>query len=205
VLPDFPLAITGLDGEPRAMIARDVPASVFFCGFPPAVPLTECWKSDTPEGQQRTRVHLERWLDGLLTRVVVAPRLTLELVQRLGPIRDQAERAYLRTVGWAPADPDQPDGAEALLLPGAAAEPEPKLSSSEALRWPVTVPSASLKASLQMMAKRARVLPSALWQVPISEWIFNWRILLEDELLAREARHEERAVYTNDAELLQAR
>src|SRR5678809_274285 len=64
MLHDFPVAVT-MGTERYVIICRDVPTAVFFYQYPEKTDL------------------ITDWIMGLLTRVSVAPVLTLEHVQRL--------------------------------------------------------------------------------------------------------------------------
>lgn len=190
MLPDFAIsvALEGLGG--RVLVARDVPACVFFYDFPRSVPFTECWIAESDEGRSRINARLEEWVDGLLTRVVVTPRLTLELVRRLGAARNQVALGYLRTIGWIEAD-EEAVPATAELLASARGEPDPGRGAPPALRIWTAPPEPALKGALRLLAAKGRALPSVLWGLPISEWIFNWRVLLQEDLLAREAERQD--------------
>jgi hypothetical protein len=167
-----------------------VPAAAFFCGFPPSVPLTECWQAEPTEGKARLNARLDEWIDALLTRVIVRPRLTLELVHRLGSARDQAAVAYLAAIGWTETEPDPRSPLPEAPLVSARQEPEPLADPGDALRLWTAMPEPALKGALRLLAAKGRVLPSAIWRLPISEWIFNWRVLLQDDLLDREAERQ---------------
>ncbi|MBI4637677.1 MAG: hypothetical protein HY727_15170 [Candidatus Rokubacteria bacterium] len=189
MLRDFILPIT-LAGAPRGLIARDLPAGLFFYGFPDIVPFADCWERDTSAGQRETAQQMERWLDHLLVAAVCEPRLTLEQVHRLGPARDEAVVAYLRTVGWL-TERDVLVGERTMpieLAPAPSVEDDPPPIAAWVLRAVVQTPGQNVRQALRMMAERTRTLPSVLWQLPISEWIFCWRVLLSDKLQEREAR-----------------
>lgn len=202
MLPDIALPIL-VAGRRKRLIARDVPAAVFFDGFPNAVPLADCWRAETLDAQHRVTIELARWSASLLTRVVIVPRLSPALVGRLGREGERAAIAYLTAVGFI--TPAERGGDDTPALVGLSrVAPEPLRNASAIVRLPVGPPAANLRTALRLMAARGRVLPSVLWALPISEWIFNWRVLLQDELLRREAQADARAPFTNDRRLLEA-
>lgn len=182
MLPNFRLPVV-LNGAPRYVIAADVPTGVFFAGFPNTVPLTECFDRETAAGKRGLQAGLEAWLDALLTRVVIAPRLTPELVHRLGDGRDELATAYLRAVGWAETeDGSAPELAGALLEP-VRVEAEP--FASRAVLG--ALPESNIRRALRLLAKRAHTPPHVVWQQWfISEFIWSWRVLLTDVLLDRD-------------------
>jgi hypothetical protein len=187
-LPDFLLPVA-LQGEPLSFLARDVTVAEFFHGFPNSAPTMPCYDKETPEGQHGITAALEGWADALLTRVVLAPPLTLSVVHRLGTARDEALLSYLRTVGW--------------LTAGAMADPARSLAPSappvDILTWArmeaawivslppfTTVPVDNIKAALKLMASKCRTAPHEVWtRWRISEFLFDWRVLLQDDLLKR--------------------
>ncbi len=182
MLPDFALPIV-LPQGPRAWVARDVPTGVFFLGFADSMPGAECFARQDPAGRQRVLTTMESWADGLLTRVVVAPRLTPELVQRMGDQKDAALLAYLRAVGWL-EDAETAPGV--VLAEGLSAEP---IAPAALQRAFVGVPGPNVKGAIRLMASKCRVAPHAIWtRWAISEFIWTWRVLLQDDLLARQAR-----------------
>jgi len=184
-LPDFLLPVT-LRGAPKSLLARDVTVAEFFHGFPNSVPMAACYTKESPGGQQAIRVALEEWADGLLTRVVIEPRLTLELVRRMGEAREQAVLAYTRTIGWS----EEGELAEVAgpLLKAERVEIDPLIAQAETFRPFTTVPVENIKHAIKMLAARCRTAPHLVWTGwRISEFIFNWRVLLQDELLTRRA------------------
>jgi hypothetical protein len=197
MLPDFPVGLTLDDGQRRRVIARDVAAAVFFYGFPDAVPFAECWRQQGVDGRAAVTGRLEDWVDELLGRAVIQPRLTLELVRRLGDgARTELATSYLSTVGFLPATPATWSSADDLI----AVRPSEWRDREEliAMRALTTPPTPNLRTALRLMASKSRQLPSTLWALPISEWIFNWRVLLQEQLT-------ERGPFTNAPELTGAR
>jgi hypothetical protein len=193
VLPDFPIELE-LNGERRSVIARDVPTALFFAGFPDSVPMARCFEEAGADGRRRIVAALETWVDALLTRVVVTPRLSLELVHRLGPARDTIADAYLRGIGWIEGGPLPTTDAELLAPDRREHLPETWASLGAA----VAVPAPNLRTALRMLSARGRVLPSVLWALPISEWIWNFRVLLSDRLKRAELPGEIEAIGFED-------
>lgn len=187
-LPDFLLPII-LQADPAFLLARDVSVAEFFHGFPNSAPSMPCYEKDTADGQHAITAALEGWADALLTRVVLRPALTLDLVHRLGAARDVALVTYLRTVGWITAgDPANPARS---LTPSAPPEETHRWARMEAA-WIValppftTVPVENVKAAVRLVSSKCRTAPHIVWtRWHISEFLFDWRILLQDELLKR--------------------
>lgn len=189
-LPDFLLPIT-LQGAVTVLLARDVTVAEFFHGFPNSAPAMPCYTQETPEGQHAITAALEGWADALLTRVVLAPLLTLELVHRLGAVRDEALMTYLRTVGWvsggALADPAR---SLAPAAPPADTHTWARMEAAWIVSLPpfTTIPVENIKAALKLVASKCRTAPHEVWtRWRISEFLFDWRILLQDDLLKRGA------------------
>jgi hypothetical protein len=171
-LPDVLIEIP----EPRSQVrARDLPACVFFQGFADDVPFTDCWRAADWNRQHEVGLGMERWITGLLTRAVVEPILTPELVHRLGPSRDVLARAYLETVGWLPRNPDAAPIPVVVAPMGRKKKPTPDIAAL------VSIPGRNLHGILKQMATRTRTLPATLWSLPISEWIFNLRTLADPQ------------------------
>jgi len=164
-LPDFLISIP----EPASQVrARDLPTGAFFAGFPDDLPLTDCFEAAEWERQHAIVVNLERWVSLMLTRAIVEPVLTLEVVQRLGPSRDVLARAYLETIGWVPPSPDSPDMPPVVEAP-ARRKRYPPLE----LTWRTATPGKNLHGILKQLATRTRRLPTELWALPISAWLFT--------------------------------
>lgn len=188
MLPDFLLPVQ-LRGEALCLLARDVTVAEFFHGFPNSAPSMPCYDKETPEGQHAITAALEGWADALLTRVVVEPALTLDVVHRLGGLRDQAVEAYLRTVGWmAGGDAAVPARSLAPIAPLADVHTWARMEAAWIVSLPpfTTVPVDNIKAALKLVASKCRTAPHVVWaEWRISEFIFDWRVLVQDELLKR--------------------
>jgi hypothetical protein len=156
MLPDFaiPVRLRTLEGR---VIARDLPAWSFFNGYPGSLAPPEA---------------IARWREGLLLRAVVAPRLTPELVARMGPAATEVARIYLTTIGWAWGNADRDPIAEPVeaAVPGLPWTPE-------LLRAAIALPPLRLRDTVQRLAEVAGVGPWAVWQWPISQWAWTVRLL----------------------------
>jgi len=188
VLPDFLLPLT-LPTGPVSLLARDVTVAEFFHGFPNSAPAMPCYAEETPEGQHAITAALEGWADALLTRVVIEPSLPLWVVQRMGTARDDALMPYLQTVGWIPGNPSA-DPARSLepTAPPAEAHTWARMEAAWIVSLPpfTTVPVENIKAAIKLMASKCRTAPHVVWtRWHISEFLFDWRLLLQDDLLKR--------------------
>lgn len=188
MLPDFLLPLR-LQGAAVSLLARDVTVAEFFHGFPNSAPAMPCYAKETPEGQHAITAALEGWADALLTRVVINPSLPLWVVQRMGTARDDALMPYLRTVGWitggVSADPAR---SLAPLAPPADTHTWARMEAAWIVSLPpfTTVPVDNIKAAIKLMASKCRTAPHVIWtQWRISEFLWDWRILLQDDFLKR--------------------
>jgi hypothetical protein len=190
VLPDIEIALPTF-GPGRVLIARDVPAAVFFYGFPTHARL-ESTRSFAAV------VAMETWLDGLLARVIVAPRLSRALAARLGTDRDLVAHVYLTAVGWLEAPKE---GRSADELPSAAPrsieEAPVDPTSLRALATPP--PGPQLAATVRRVASATKTPPHVVWtRWTISEFIFTWRVLAHTSTASKGD------IYTNHPTLLAA-
>jgi hypothetical protein len=181
MLGDFPLSVT-LDGERYDVVARDVPAAVFFYGFPDvALVAGTPWRLD---------LAVERWTIEMLPRVISAPRLTLELVHRLGEGALDAAIGYQHTVGWITEGELLQEIERGQALGQAAARylasrgaaggqqlPDPVDARLEDVRVLSTPPAAVLRRMLVDLARALATRPSTLWQAPISTLLLDWRLI----------------------------
>ena len=173
MLPEFTVEIP----EPHSKVrCRDIPAAVFFYGFPDDMPFTDCYRAADWSHQYAVARGMERWINLVLTRVAVEPALSLELVQRLGPSRDVLASGYLEVVGWIPRDPDR-----RAYIPVAIAPTSRKKAPPYDLAALASLPGRNLHGILKTMATRTRTLPATLWHLPISEWLFNLRALADPQ------------------------
>lgn len=190
MLPNFHLPLA-LAGEPRVFVARDVTVAEFFHGFPNSAPMMPCYDKETRAAQLGITTAIEAWGDVLLTRAIVKPKLDLDLIPRLGAGREQILLGYLRTVGWLVEE-------EAKDKPVGTLPPEDETIRRIEATWiaslPVftTIPVENIKAALKLVSSKCRVPPHVVWMGwHISEFIFDWRILLQDGLLKRLAESDE--------------
>lgn len=180
MLPDLSLTAT-LNGEPREFLAREVPTAVFFLGFQDTYPGADCFPTDRRR-QQDVLSAMDAWSDGLLCRAMVEPRLTPELVQRLGWVRDELVLAYLGAIGWTPAPPDLP--------PARRLDSATRGTRGEDAAAFVAVPPSTLKIAIREISHKARTAPYIVWtRWGISEFIWTWRVVLQDELKKRGGRN----------------
>jgi hypothetical protein len=187
-LPDFLLPITLPTGA-LSLLARDVTVAEFFHGFPNSAPSMPCYEKESPEGQHGITSALEGWADALLTRVVLEPKLSLASVHRLGIVRDEALLTYLRTVGWIPSGA-QAEPARSLTptAPPIDTDTWARMEAAWIVSLPpfTTVPVENIKAALKLVASKCRTAPHEVWtRWRISEFLFDWRVLLQDDLLKR--------------------
>jgi hypothetical protein len=168
-----------------------VTVAEFFHGFPNSAPAMPCYEKESPDGQHRILAALEGWADALLTRAVVEPALTLEAVHRLGQARDEAVLPYLRTVGWITGG--ESAGPARSLAPDAPPFDTHAWAHLEAA-WIMslppfsTVPVDNVKAAIKAIAAKCRTAPHEVWTGwRISEFLFDWRVLMQDDLLKQSA------------------
>lgn len=172
----FALSIT-FAAERVELIVRDVPVAVFFQGYPVVPPLS-------PDGEDRwgwkTNRDIEHWMIELLARAIVQPRLTREELHRLGEEARTAAVGYLRAVGWITqggldAIAEEPLGVD-VKVEGPAYGVRPFIEPVPAM----------VRSAITDVGMRTGISPCAIWQGPISEFLFNWRMLMA-EVVAREA------------------
>lgn len=184
--PDLILTATW-EGMPTEFIARDLPAGVFWCGFQDTFPGAECFgRLSAAEQRDNIRGH-EAWTDALLCRAMVAPRLTLEGVRRLGDARDELAVAYLWGIGYqAPSSHTRERLVPPRRTPADPERPWLWLEDYDALQ---TVPSPNNKLAINAMARVARIAPSRIWaDWSITEFVWTWHVALRDDLKKRGAR-----------------
>lgn len=169
MLPPFLLPVT-LNGQPKALIAKDLPVWAFFWGSKP------------------DRID-DEWMRGLLTRAVVQPILTPEIVARLGDGFAEPALAYLLAVGHV--DLEEVRNLQHVAAVGRAAHvgdlrsvevlvihPEPQLRVGvplDAIRGPEHADTAKL---IVAIAERVHVPPHVVWQEwSISDFYLTTRML----------------------------
>lgn len=187
----------GLGSERYKIICRDVPTAVFFYGFPNSLPMTQCFEGSDEAQKKRELTALHDWMFGLLPRVAVEPRLTPELVARLDEGALEAVVGYLHAVGWiVDEDLEKQAAIEGAMgqaarryqqSRGALAEEMLPVAAGETPRYadqhqPFTTDLApNIRLAIREVAKRAHVRPSLLWRTPISEYLLDFRLLIQDE------------------------
>lgn len=184
--PDLALTAT-VSGEPMEFIARDVPTGVFFLGFEDTFPGAECFARLTPKQQRDNVLGFEAWADALLCRAMLEPRLTPELIQRLGSARDELAVGYLWGVGYhTPSLKER----EQLVPPQAMDGPsQARHTWREDYAALIAVPPPNIKLAIREMASKARTAPHLIWtRWPISTFIWTWRVALQDDLKRRAAK-----------------
>src|SRR5262245_42368054 len=197
LLGDFPLGVS-LGAERYTVICRDVPTAVFWFGFPNTLPMMPCFESST-NGEQRSYVErLHTWMLELIPRVAVSPVLTQEIIYRLDDAALDLVIGYLHGVGMFSDDDvkgqaanDGPHGLAARryletmgamaeeLLPAQPVE-SPRLYAKAHLPF-VRDMAPNVRLAVREVAKRGHALPSVVWQLPISEFLLNFHLLITDE------------------------
>lgn len=174
MLPSFAIPLP-LGTERAALLVEDVPACVFWQGYPEV----GAELSDRDRRQQEAA-----WLHHLLVRVTIRPALDLEWVRAMGDDSWAPTQAYLEAVGFFPRPVLEPTDAAALReIPGRA----PALGA-QALRrrerehaaFRGCVPAPHVQAIFRLMAPIVGVPASALWLMPASEFFFNYHVQLDE-------------------------
>ena len=179
MLPPFLLTAT-LNGEYREFVACDVPTGVFLGDdFQEVMPGMACYSREDSDAQRAMLARMEAWSDAMLTRVVADPVLDLDDVRHLGTARDELVIGYLWAIGW-----DEPRDALKRVSPRVVADGQayaPPAVSLDVLR---AVPSANMKKAVRELAAKGRTDPdTVLAEWPVSKFIRNWRLIMQDELL----------------------
>lgn len=171
MLPNFKIPVEVRPGERRALLVRDVPACVFWYGFPDL--------SQKYAGRDFL-VRMATWEEGVLYRALVRPRLTAEdIVARFGGAMRLPMRAYLEAVGFRVRVGDPPPALEL------DEQNEPTVPRADDVALRAWVPAGVLRQMFAATAAAAHVSPAVLWVMPISEMLFNCRVAMADEMLAR--------------------
>ena len=170
MLTPFKLPFEVQPGQRRTLLARDVPACVFWYGFPDLGP------GLTTHG---FLAGMDRWERGLLARAVLKPRFTEASIALWGAGRRRVPmQAYLEAVGFRA----RAEGDEGRLELHEAAEATAYPEDAAFLGW---VPRGPIRQMLAATAAAVHVAPAALWRGPISEMLFNCRVAMADELLEK--------------------
>lgn len=153
-------------GQARAAVVRELSAAEFFQGYP-----------ESTEATTAVRLARLRWEDGVLCRALTDPVVTPETLPNLGhEARAALLTAYFAVVGWESKTEAPPVEVVALS------------ASPAALSTP-TLPPASWRAAVITTASRFGHLPMQVWRLPISEFLFTAKLLvesLEEEIAAQE-------------------
>lgn len=174
MLPDFLLSIELRPGDRRSLLARDVPACVFWQGYP---------ELDEGMPQLEFRRREADFFEHLLERVVVKPRLTLEGVRSMGVDSQGPTRRYLEAVGYSPrALPEPVQPALLLALADPLLEAPPPRHELEAFgAWQ---PPRGIALLFKALAETVHQPASVFWAMPISEMLFNYSIHLAEQKAA---------------------
>lgn len=181
MLPPFLLTAT-LDGEYVEFVACDVPTGIFLGDdFQEVMPGMECYSKETSDAQRAMVARMEAWSDAMLTRVVADPVLSLDDVHRLGTARDELVVGYLWAVGW-----DEPRDALKRVSPRIVVDGQQYAPPAVTLDVLRAIPSANMKKAVRELAAKGRTDPdTVLADWPVSKFIRNWRLIMQDELLKR--------------------
>jgi hypothetical protein len=184
MLPDFSIPVLGFEGDAVAFVAWDVPAWLYLYEMPDVLPGAQCWERSASAEQARIAGAWESWATDVLTRVILEPPLTRELVARLGRHRDSLLLAYQRAIGWLPEDDDAPpvevsSGRQSL---GRQARLQPYLRPRT---W---VPGPNVQSLITLLSAKTRLDPWSLQCRPISEWIWLYRVCAQEALTKKRQR-----------------
>lgn len=176
MLPDFRVVVELQPGQRHRLLVRDVPACVFWQGYPEP--------SEDPSIAARHTHRLAEllWFEHLLTRVTLRPQLSLTMVRAMGSDYWPPLRQYLEAIGYEPhvvAEAVEP--AEVLdVFPEQATA-----AAQDVAAYRATLPPAGMRRLLRELAERMHLSAGALWLAPISEMLFGYWCYLGDEERAR--------------------
>lgn len=180
MLPDFILTVV-VDGVARKFAACDVPTYVFFFAHPDSFAGTPCFDEKDEAGKRALIDAHQQWATRVLTRVILSPALTPELVHRLGKAREDLGIAYQTAIGIPPDPPREIPPAELLSHPWEGARPWER----EALQARVAIPPPNFRDKIRLVAAKGRRPHWEVWSMPISEWAFTWHVAIEDGLKSK--------------------
>lgn len=157
MVPDLLLPLPLANGTAGALVARDVPAAVFFFEWP---------------GPDANLESAELWRERLLSRVVLDPRVTIETLLYLGDGRWPAIAAYLHAIGWPMPAP--PDLAQVAPVAERILDVEPA--------WLTAPPHPTLARWLRAFAETWHASALDLWHGPASEflWLLRTTAVLDE-------------------------
>lgn len=172
MLPSFRVPIV-LGEETHHLLVEDVPACVFWQGYPD--PSSETSVRDRHQA-------LAAWLRHLLVRITVKPVLDFEWVATWGDDYELPVQSYLKAVGFTPQPVVEAlEPAKLLNVPDdtAGRGVMQTLVQHGAFRGCVPPPHV---ASIFRLVGRSIGLPVAeLWLMPSSEFFFNYHVGLNDD------------------------
>ena len=173
MLPDFRVPIL-LGGEQHFLLVQDVPACVFWQGYPD--PASEA--PDRDQGQA-----LAAWLRHLLVRVTVKPALDLDWVLSWGDDYEHPIERYLQAVGFTPQPVVAAVAPGALLELGGEAPPGvPRETLADHAAFRGCVPPPHVQNIFRLVARSAGIPAVQLWLMASSEFFFTYHVhLTEDE------------------------
>lgn len=174
MLPEFVVPIV-LGGEPSALLVQDVPACVFWQGYPDTA------NADLTDRNKRAAE--AAWLRHLLVRVTALPELDLVMVQEMGDDAWLPTRAYLEAIGFFPRPVPAAVTAEMLrAIPALPKRTRTELRDREFGAFRGCIPPEHVQQILRMMAGALRgITVPGLWLMPASEFFFAYHVGLTDE------------------------
>ena len=158
-----------LSGETSHLLVQDVPACVFWQGYPdPEV--------EAREGSQAQAA----WFRHVLIRATVRPPLDLDWVLSWGDDYWPPLERYLEAIGFFPRPVVAAVAAGALLdLDPAPGHPRESLADQAAFRG--CVPPPHVQHIFRLVARSIGVRASQLWLGWASEFFFDYHVHLSDE------------------------
>ena len=167
MLPSFRVPII-LGGETHHLLVQDVPACVFWQGYP-----------DPEQTGRDQRQALAAWLRHLLIRVTVKPALDLDWILSWGDAYEPPILRYLEAIGFTP----QP--VVAAMEPGKLLDREGVATERQLLAdhaaFRGCIPPPHVQGIFRLVARSAGVQASQLWLMPASEFFFTYHVHLTDE------------------------
>lgn len=169
MLPEFRVPI-GVGGEAHQLLVQDVPACVFWQGYPD----THADVSDREKRQAE-----DAWLRHLLVRVTVKPALTLDWVRALADDFWPPTQRYLEAIGFFPRPVLEAMEPADLFDPGNVPARRESLTQFAAYRG--CIPPPHVQGIYRLMARAMGVPASQLWLMPASEFFFCYHVNLTDD------------------------
>lgn len=167
MLPDFRIPLI-LSGVSHQLLVQDVPACVFWQGYPDA----------SQEMADRDRTQAEAWwYRHLLIRVTLQPGLDLDWVLTWGNDYELPVRRYLEAVGFIPKSVAAPSPPGELL----DLDVIPRLPVMDLAPFRGCVPTPQVQQLVRILARSMQVPASQLWLMFASEFFFNYHVHLSEE------------------------